>query len=239
MRFDSIHNLSLHTLDFLKCGFEGVTRRREGRGWAAARLLPALLARTSRPHLRSAGIRRLPRHRVRRPSRRTYASARSGPSQAGTCQVRPSSAGQGARRITLQHIALQRPALQRPVLEAAALVHAEARGAVLGDAHGAGVEDPRARASRRRLAHLDVRVAVDDRGALRQRGPRVHAVVVAGPVDVPVREEVVAASSRSTLWSAMQGKPSTIWSTSASQLPRTAITCGAMELSISMTRLGA
>ena len=43
------------------------------------------------------------------------------------------------------------------------------------------------------LVNLDMRVAVDERGALGQHGPLVHAVVEAGAVDVAVREEELAA----------------------------------------------
>ena len=73
--------------------------------------------------------------------------------------------------------------------ENAVLVEAEAVGAVLGDARRAGVEDGDAGVAVNLLQDLLVRVAIDQRGALGQHGPLVHAVVEAGAVDVAVREE--------------------------------------------------
>ena len=73
--------------------------------------------------------------------------------------------------------------------ERAALVDAVAMCAVLGDAHAAGVEEPQARVRGACLVNLDVRVAVDERGALGQRGRVVNAVMHAGAKDVAVRQE--------------------------------------------------
>ena len=65
--------------------------------------------------------------------------------------------------------------------------------AVLGDAHATGVEEPQARVRGAFLVDLDVRVTVDERGALGQRGRVVDAVVHAGAKDVAVRQEQLTA----------------------------------------------
>ena len=61
--------------------------------------------------------------------------------------------------------------------------------AVLGDAHAAGVEEPQTRVRGAFLVDLDVRVTVDERGTLGQRGCVVDAVVHASAKDVAVRQE--------------------------------------------------
>lgn len=73
--------------------------------------------------------------------------------------------------------------------EGAVFVDAKAVGAVLGDARRAGVEDGDAGVAVNLLQDLLVRVAIDQRGVLRQLRPLVHAVVQAGAIDVAVREE--------------------------------------------------
>ncbi len=78
--------------------------------------------------------------------------------------------------------------------ERAALVDAVAVRAVLGDAHAAGVEEPQTRMLLARLVDLDVRVTVDERGTLGQRGRVVDAVVHTGAKNVTVRQEQFTAS---------------------------------------------
>lgn len=77
--------------------------------------------------------------------------------------------------------------------ERAALVDAVAVRTVLGNAHAAGVEKPQARVRLACLVNLDMRVAVDERGAFGQRGHVVDAVVHTGAKNVAVCQEQLAA----------------------------------------------